>query len=324
MSSTQAGSAGDVRWNSRECQFEIYTGAIGQTGLAWYAIDWRNEDYFTRRGWTISYYPELNIWGSFHDYIPYIYFNTTKDFYSLTDQYDRPVWATGDPLNTWEGTTYGNAGIWKHNAHNFHGIHYQENNENLYSNGSWLTRILYKPFEFEFIHNELKVDTLLHSSFDYALEVFNQEDISILDHGFTNFLIYNTFQIDFSILEYLINIRRIGNEWKVNKFRDMARLEDQAGNLNLPNTDPYYMSSNINVVGGTNTGTFTTSHLQNMFTINGMNEIVNNNFIDLTKNWTLQKKFIDKWVGIRLICDNVSNNLLNLYTTNVAVRKMHR
>ena len=89
-------------------------------------------------------------------------------------------------------------------------------------------------------------------------------------------------------------------------------------------TNPYYMSTLPNVTGQLNTGTVTNVPGNNMFTVSGMDEVVNNAFIDLSKNWTLQKKFIDKWVGIRLIYDNVSNNLLNLYSTNVAVRKMHR
>ena len=104
----------------------------------------------------------------------------------------------------------------------------------------------------------------------------------------------------------------------------MARLEDQAGVLNQPNTSPYYMSGGTNITGLANTGTSTTSVLQNMFTVNGMNEDINLNFIDNTKAWNLQKKFIDKWVGIRLVDDGISNNLLNLYSTNVAVRKMYR
>ena len=89
-------------------------------------------------------------------------------------------------------------------------------------------------------------------------------------------------------------------------------------------TNNYYMSTNPNVVGQTNVGTLTTSSVENMFTVTGMNEVINNNFIDLGKNWDLQRKFIDKWVGIRLIYNNISNNLLNLYSTNVAVRKMYR
>ena len=61
-----------------------------------------------------------------------------------------------------------------------------------------------------------------------------------------------------------------------------------------------------------------------MFIYNGMSKTANPLYLNLTKTWNLQKKFIDKWVGIRLIYNNISNNLLNLYSTDVAVRKMHR
>ena len=84
------------------------------------------------------------------------------------------------------------------------------------------------------------------------------------------------------------------------------------------------MSTNTNIIGGLNTGTITSSSTQEMFIIDGMFENINNNYIDTAKLWHQRKKFIDKWVGIRLIYDNISNNLLNLYSTNVATRKIHR
>ena len=83
-------------------------------------------------------------------------------------------------------------------------------------------------------------------------------------------------------------------------------------------------ATNPNIIGGVNTGTITTSSINSMFQIDGMNENVNGNYMDLTKTWDNQKKFIDKWVGIRLIYDNISNNLLNLYSTNVVIRKLYR
>ena len=55
-----------------------------------------------------------------------------------------------------------------------------------------------------------------------------------------------------------------------------------------------------------------------------MREIINGSYIDLSKSWNQKRKFIDKWVGIRLIYDNISNNLLNLYSTNVGIRKTYR
>ena len=139
---------------------------------------------------------------------------------------------------------------------------------------------------------------------------------------------YNTFQISANTtnldgdvaegtdLEYLINTRRVGNNWKVNSFRDMAGI--------ALNTNPYYMSTNANIIGGLNTGTITTSSTQSMFIVSGMNKSLNLGYLDLNKAWDQRTKFIDKWVGIRLIYNNISNNLLNLYSTNVAVRKMHR
>ena len=337
--------AGAISFNPKTCKFRIYfpcLAAAGQSCVSWTDIDFKNKAYFTNKGWTISYYPELNIWGSFHDYVPYMYFNTSTDFYSLTDKYPIPSWVAGTLIEDHVGTTYGNAGIWKHNSMTNHGILYQENNAGRYSSANWLTSVSHYPFEFEFIHNETKAESSLLGAFNYTLETFNQEKISVLEHGFTSFFIYNTFQLSgigqdwlkadgtpqvdsngtaltsasISSLEYLVNTRRIGNNWKINNFRDMASA--------ATNTDSYYMSTNTNVIGGTNTGTITTSSTDNMFIYNGMHKTVNATYLDLSKNWNLQRKFIDKWVGIRLIYDNITNNFLNLYSTDVAVRKSHR
>ena len=117
-------------------------------------------------------------------------------------------------------------------------------------------------------------------------------------------------------IEYLINTRRVGNNWKVNNFRDMAVL--------AANTSSYYTPAGTNIIGGANTGTITTSSINNMFLVEGMSEIVNGAYIDLAKNWDKKKKFMDKWVGIRLIYDNITNNLLNLYSTDVGTRQIHR
>jgi hypothetical protein len=312
---------GEIYWVESACKFRICRGCKGTSPCPGeYAyLEFSDTKYFTNAGWTISYYPELNVWGSFHDYVPYIYFNTSTDFYSFTDQYPRPVWvgAPATPLASWSGTTYGNAGIWKHNATAFHGILYQENTQNRYTDADYLTRINYHPFEFEFIHNEYKAEDALVSSINYTLETFNQENISILNHGFTSFFVYNTFQMSGeNLLEYFIHTRRVGNNWKINKFRDMADI--------ALNTTPYYMSTNSNVTGGINVGTITTSEDQDMFIYDNMFKNVNPFYLNLGKAWNLQRKFIDKWVGIRLIYNNISNNFLNLYSTDVVARKSIR
>ena len=84
------------------------------------------------------------------------------------------------------------------------------------------------------------------------------------------------------------------------------------------------MSTNTNIIGGVNTGTITSSDTESMFNIDGMIERINADYILLNKQWHQRRKFMDKWVGIRLIYDNISNNLLNLYSTDVATRKIYR
>ena len=123
----------------------------------------------------------------------------------------------------------------------------------------------------------------------------------------------------------MVNTRRVGNEWKINKFRDMAALFN---NQQLTYVGPF-TGSNFGVTGANVAGTITTgvtTHLANtsMFTVDGMNETINAAFINLAKSWNEQRKFRDKWVGIRLKYDNVSKKLINLYSTNVAAKKFYR
>jgi hypothetical protein len=108
--------------------------------------------------------------------------------------------------------------------------------------------------------------------------------------------------------EYLSNIRKIGNAWKFNKFRDMSKL--------FNSNDSYYTNSG-------NPSTLTTTYT-NMFTVDGMHEIQNLEYLNLEKLWNLQKKFVDKWLGIRLICSNSTNYSVNLYTSSVEKRKFYR
>jgi len=257
-------------------------------------LAWDETNWFTKADWTISYYPEFNMWCGFHDYTPYIYFNTSDNFYSIPDSGSIAI-----------GTSIGD--IYRHDSD---------------TKGTFYT-VLY-PFEIEYIHNEYREEDTLLSSFNYTLETFNTNNISVLEHGFTSFFIYNTMQISGqTVLEYLINTRRVGNSWKVHNFRDMAALVNQAGTAGV-NTSAYYTAAGTNIIGGANIGTVTTSSIDSMFTVDGMSEILNTSYIDITKTWNTQRKFIDKWQGIRLICDNSQNNLLNLYTAAAVVRKIYK
>ena len=150
------------------------------------------------------------------------------------------------------------------------------------------------------------------------IDVYNTSNVLIHDQGFSSFYVYDTHQISGELdIEYMINTRRIGNAWKINKFRDMADL------VNTPVAAG--AGSNFGVPGasvaGTNiTSTLTSSTAQSMFIANGMSETINNGFIDLTKSWDKQRKFTDKWVGIRLKYNNVTKKLINLYSTDVAAK----
>ena len=274
---------GAIRFN---CTANVFQQFIFKGGnWHWNTIDW-DDSTFTNTSWTISYYPDFSLWCGFHDYVPYIYFNTSKNFYSFIE---------------------GDLNIWEHNS-NVKGSFYGTVN----------------PFELEYIHNEFREGDGLVSSFNYTLEVFNVAGINVLEHGFTSFFMYNTFQLSGEEdLEYLINIRRVGNNWKVNRFRDMAAI--------ATDTSAYYTSTNTNIIGGVNTGTITSSSINNMFSVTGMDEPINNSYLNLLpttnqnhKRWFERKKFMDKWAGIRLICDNNQNNLLNLYSASIGVRKIYR
>jgi len=327
---------GKVKWSSSRHQFIRYysvkapKGGYGYSG--WAPIAWSDDTYFIKGGWTISYYPDQAVWCSFHSYVPYIYFNTTETFYSVTDKFHNwegagidSTYSTAADFMMATGSSVGNKGIWGHN-NGQRGLYYQDNLYNVVITSIQRDYWTWQGFELEVIQNTLKGFDTVTSSIAYMLDVTNEHGVRVLEHGFTNFYVYNTFQISgdetSSALEYLVNVRRIGNDWKINRFRDLSLdvLRGPAG----PQVDPYYMSPNTNITGGLNVGTTTTSHLVPMFVKIGMREIVSPLYLDLAKTNLRRRKFIDKWIGIRLFYDNITNNLLNLYSTSVESRKMYR
>ncbi len=248
-------------------------------------IKFDNFTFFENSGWTVSYDVELNVWVSFHDYVPYKYTRSADKLASFTE---------------------GSTGIWVHNDElnrgKFYGTDYAS--------------------EFEFIYNSGKNLDKTFYSFEYMIDVYSTTNVLIHDQGFSSFYVYNTHQISGELdIEYMINTRRIGNAWKINKFRDMADL------VNTPVAAG--AGSNFGVPGasvaGTNiTSTLTSSTGQSMFTFDGMTETINGVFINAAKSWDRQRKFTDKWVGIRLKYDNITKKLINLYSTEVAAKKFYR
>ena len=166
------------------------------------------------------------------------------------------------------------------------------------------------PSELEFIDNTERAVTKLFSSFGYETAV-NRFNNLLHNDGFTSFFVYTSSQCSGETpLKYFKSsgdgapVRRSGSEWKVNEFRDMSTLAVLAGD---------YTSN-----------TLSASETQPMFDVKGMYEKVNILYIDDSKPWHQQKKFIDTFVGIRLINDNSNKNLVDLYATTVAMRKYNR
>jgi len=185
--------------------------------------------------------------------------------------------------------------------------------------------VLY-PFEFEFVYNKAKDEDKVFYSFNYIVDVYNDRANNLLhNQGFDKFFVYTTHQFSGEQpLEYMMNTSRVGNEWKVNKFRDLAAL--------ITNTDTYYIGphtgSNYGVPGANVAGTVTTSvlttQIDDIFNVTGMYETVNTSFINNSKSWDRKRKFTDKWVGIRLIYSNSTKNLIYLYATDVASKQFYR
>ena len=91
------------------------------------------------------------------------------------------------------------------------------------------------------------------------------------------------------------------------EFRDLSNVVANTG----------LAAGQINVQGVPYTGTLVPTSIEPMFLSEG---IINSNYINSNKPWYEQRKFVDKFLGIRLIANNLSRNLINLYTVTAALR----
>ena len=58
-----------------------------------------------------------------------------------------------------------------------------------------------------------------------------------------------------------------------------------------------------------------------MFTDEG---VVNSAYIDSNKQWYDQRRFVDHYLGVRLICNNSTGNLVYLFAAGTKHRKSFR
>ena len=250
--------------------------------------------YFEKGGWTISFSNDFTVWASRHSYIPPMYAFNSRYLFSFDPS---------NPSDLFEHHDYDNPGRFYNSIYNF---------------------------EFEFIYtgettttttgavSSTKAVNKIFTSISYVADVFRKEATSLrqydnkFDTGFTSFFVYNTTQNSSEIaLSYLSNIRKTDNTWVTNAFRDLSAI---SFNTNMA-------QGQINIHGDLYTGTYTTSNTETMFLSEG---VINPNYLDLNKPWYEQRKFVDKFLGIRLISNNQAKNLINLYTAKAAYRTSNR
>ena len=291
---------------------------------------------FEETGWSVSYYPALNIWVSFHDYHPYRYLTTSNNLYSL-----RAYTSTVSTIAMYsDSENWLHRLIWKQNSPlnkgNYYGIVVDQD----YGKPKTLT---YQS-EIEVIHNQGKESSKLFHNFSFITEIVdqnitagnNQKDYAdnllstkIDAPGIDSFILYNTHQCSGQIgVEELVNTRRNGKEWYINKFRDhtsgVAAAIPGGGNTAAYYDLYFYNDGNAITPGGVAADASATVSIDNsgsLWYISGIYEI-----LDAGTSFTNRhpKKFVDKFLAIRLIISNSANNLVNLYSTNVGARKFLR
>mgnify|MGYP003624714663 FL=1 len=252
-------------------------------------LSFEDNAYFKDGGWTLSYYPETKIWGSRHSYIPRLYAYNTSEYFSLVNSTDVSIG------QIWEHSNEDNPGNFFGTIHNF---------------------------EFEFIDNTLPGASKIFSTVQYWTEVqANNENNATgqvtkhMSPGFTSFYVYNTKQISGTPakINYLSNIRLVDKFWYINDFRDKAII------TTLTNND--LVTGVANVQENFTTGVDAATQALTMFTDEG---IVNTSYIDPNKQWYDQRRFVDHYLGIRLICNNSEKNLVHLFAAGTKHRKSFR
>tara|TARA_R100001509_G_scaffold47680_1_gene25833 strand:+ start:1469 stop:6787 length:5319 start_codon:yes stop_codon:yes gene_type:complete len=176
------------------------------------------------------------------------------------------------------------------------------------------------PFEFEFIDNSAPNTSKIYSTFYYWADVTDSKDSKSQTNvytspGFTSFYVYNSRQVSgtSTVVNYLSNARLADKIWYINDFRDMSKVETS--------TDTQLLHDDVNVAGDFNTEIQTAPSTVSMFTYEGQ---VNSEYVDTNKDWFKRRKFIDQYIGIRLINDNTNEKLVHLYSAGTKYRNSNR
>ena len=312
-----------IQWNTDADQFEVYQADKSQLGAtptySWNLIPWGHPAYFYNAGWTISYKPDLAVWVSFHDYVPSLWTSTSRELLSILQNNPQLALQSLSTSSTSAYNVINSEALWKHN--------------NLSAPGSFYD-VVHSTI-FEYIDNTSRNTNKLYSSISYVADIIDSSStgesygtvFAENAPGFTSFFVYNTHQMSGETdIEYMMNTRKVDKEWKLNRFRDMSSITSQTKAVNVgPFTSSNYGVGGLNVAGTITTSVELTDYTgSTMFNYQGMHKNINNTFIDIAKPWHLQRRFSDKFLGIRLICSNNQNNLVNLYSVSSAAREYQR
>lgn len=230
--------------------------------------------------WTLSYSLKYNTWTSFHSYIPNFYFRMNDKHFS---------WL------------YGNNNIYKHNRDN----HFQEFYGKKY------------PYIIEYVSNDNPIVTKIFDHIRFLTEAkrFDSNSKEYYDERFITFnkaILYNSRQCsgelnlrvkditpeqeDYLKLQIInennnvIFLDRNEKDWLLNDFRDY-RIDY---NKPIWNKDKNTISENNNSIF--------------------IDKVLNNDTIDLNKEWYDLESFRDKYLVVRLSFDNFANDLKLIFS----------
>ena len=158
----------------------------------------------------------------------------------------------------------------------------------------------------------------IFSAISFVIDTFRRDvsnslrTINQFSTGFTSFYVYNTTQHSgYRDIKYLSNIRKVDNSWFTNDFRD----------LSATSFDQSMAQFQVDVQDNIYNGTTVPATDRSMFLSEG---VVNPYYISPSKPWFEQRKFVDKFLAVRLISNNQAQNLINLYTAKATYRISNR
>ena len=175
--------------------------------------------------------------------------------------------------------------------------------------------------EFEFIDNQVPSVSKVFTNVFYWADIVKKDDTHVTElekrtyPGFDSYYVYNTTQVSAikTNINYLNNARLVDKFWYLNQFRDLAKQDTI--------TNDYINTGTANVIGGQTTSITAPIETEPMFTKEG---VVNPDYIDSSKQWYNRKKLVDHFMGVRLINDNSSTNLVYLYAAGTKFRQSIR